>query len=618
MKQFVNALLVSIIVLTGISCSNANAQSSEITELRDSLDMVQFDVPTPMIQVSGNRNVIRVCSQSKWNNLESRLEHYLKKGCNNIEIRITGKDIVFGENPIVITDWKYPEANIRIVGNKAKMQPYGFTFKRCDKDAKVENDFYSLLYAEFDINDIVVDKKGNEVSLREDTRQVSGNIEQFMQLGQDVWRFMIDMPDLTEEQCKDFYVLMTRDWTSARHKVLKVQDGWLYYHLDSEDLHSDRNPNVDWTQYKVRPRYTLINSPISNGVHVVDGRIYIPNHYKEIRVNKGSNLITFSYCHFNSLEITGFDLNGCGGGSAIGIYSSTFDKGAFIYGNTFTNMSDMAIQTSNSINVVISDNTVTKTRVQAIAAGGVNTTVARNHLSYIGWMLNTRAITGGGENLHICDNVIEDFNYSAIAVGSTTPNDKATRLTYIIERNEIHLSNDYTDNYILNTLADGGGIYTGPQCTWGIIRNNVIENIKGIHSNRGIFLDDGAKNLAIYGNLIMNTSNSYDIDLRYTDSFADMIPDHNTNNSVFHNIITGGYRFQCKNGNSNCLGGNNILLQIDNNKRVVVDLSNMTLDIKLDGCRYIKGKIVIPRHNKFILDSINVDPFVRRYLSFKN
>ena len=32
--------------------------------------------------------------------------------------------------------------------------------------------------------------------------------------------------------------------------------------------------------------------------------------------------------------------------------------------------------------------------------------------------------------------------------------------------------------------------------------------------NRGIFCDDGASNISIYGNVILNTPNSYCIDLR--------------------------------------------------------------------------------------------------------
>ena len=553
MRRYISLFLVVCFALTLQSCSQANAHSTEISALRDSLDAIQYEIPT-IPSVQGKWTEIKVRNQKDWDELATTMKALLNAGHKNILVNITGKNIVFGQESKVIQGWNYPNANIRIVGDKAKMIPYGYAFSSKDAEAKKEGNFYTLPYTEFNLDDIVVDSKGNEIPFREEVKQVNGDIEKVQG---DIWKFQLDLPNLSEELCRDFYVLMTRDWTSARHKVVKVEDGWLYYHLASEDLHSERDPNVDWKQYRVRPRYRLINSPVSAGVHIVNGKIYIPYHYNKIRVNKGGKLITFAYCHFNSLEISEFKLNGCGGGTPFGVYSSTFEQGAHIHDNTFTNMSGLSISTAFNTNVVINNNSVTNTRAQAIAGGGTNTTICGNRLKNIGWMLNTRAITGGGERLHICDNVIENFNYSAIACGSSTPNDKAKPLTYIIERNVIRLTKEFTDNYVLNTLADGGGIYIGPQCQQGIIRNNMLENIKGIHSNRGIFLDDGAKNLAIYGNLIMNTANSYDIDLRYSKTYAAGIPDHNTSNSMFDNILTGSYRFQTGGAASNCVEGRN-------------------------------------------------------------
>lgn len=284
------------------------------------------------------------------------------------------------------------------------------------------------------------------------------------------------------------------------------------------------------------------------------------------------------------MEITGFQLNGCGGnGTPIGLYSCTLNQGAFIHHNTFTNISSLSISTANNENVVIADNTIANTREQAIAGRGINTTIARNYLRNIGWMLNTIAITGGGDSLHICDNVIEDFNYSAIAVGSRATTRDSVVLNYIIERNVVRLTKKFTENYVAKSLADGGGIYTGPQCTRGIIRNNVIENIKGIHSNRGIFLDDGSKNLAIYGNLIIGMANSYDIDLRLSREFEKDIPDYNTRNSIFDNILTGGYRFQDAGKGSRCIGGQNVLLGTGAFQKSVVDVNDVTKDLNRIG-----------------------------------
>ena len=324
---------------------------------------------------------------------------------------------------------------------------------------------------------------------------IKGNIIKVQGGQDDLWKFKVELPNLTEEECEDFYVLMTRDWTSSRHKVEKVEDGWLYYHLDSEDLHSDINPNVDWTHYQVRPRYGFINNPTSNGIHIKGGKIYIPvrSKYGDIRINKGGHMINFDHCHFNTLEITGFKLNGCGNATPIGNYNSRFEEGAFIHHNMFSNLSSLAIGTAFNENVSIYDNVITNTRAGAIYADGKNINVYSNTLSNIGWMLNSRAVTLSGENVNVFDNTFQDFNYAAIATGSRRPNSDGIKLTFVIEHNLFEYTAQYSKNKLWHTLADGGAIYVGPQCTRGIIRYNVIKNYGGIHSNRGVFIDDGGK-----------------------------------------------------------------------------------------------------------------------------
>ena len=81
----------------------------------------------------------------------------------------------------------------------------------------------------------------------------------------------------------------------------------------------------------------------------------------------------------------------------------------------------------------------------------------------------------------------------------------------------------------------------------------------------------------------MNTANSYDIDLRLTGTYAAGIPDHNTNNSIFQNIMTGGYRFQDAGEGSNCIGGDNVLLGTGPAQKTVVDLKHRVEDVTENG-----------------------------------
>lgn len=596
MTKFVFSLVLLLVQSTALLCQDIIRMNNQaIKILRDSLDAIQYNTPA-MPVISGWKTII-VKTEAEWEGLHDTVLSQLKAGERNIEIRVLGKKLIMPVSPNAFSHLIYPDANIRIDNSGSSFMAEGLSFE--SSEARDDGKFWSVPYTAFELNDMIVDSKDNEIPLYEEVQQVEGDIVQVKGSGASQWRFQIGLPDLCEEQCKDFYVLMTRDWTSARHKVVKVKNGWLYYLLDSEDLHSDRNPNVDWTRYKVRPRYRLINSPLSKGIHVFGGRLYVPKKYKKVHINKGGVLFFFGNCNFNSLEITGVDLKSCGNKTPIGIYHCYFGRGAFIHHNSFKNICSLAISTAFNHNVVISNNTVTNTRQQALLGDGTDITISENVLKNIGRILNTRAITGGGDRLHICDNLIEDFNYGAIACGSRVANKDSLILNYIIERNIIRLNKEFTDNYIRNTLADGGGIYIGPACTRGIIRNNVIENIKGIHSNRGIFLDDGAKNLAIYGNLILNTDNSYDIDLRLSNGFATDIPDHNTNNSIFHNIMTGGYRFQDAGVGSNCIGGENVLLGTGRMQQTIIELTQRVADMRLGD---VPTNVIIRYycHNTFI------------------
>ena len=370
----------------------------------------------------------------------------------------------------------------------------------------------------------------------------------------------------------------------------------MFFHLDSDDWHSSRNPNVDFIQYKVPPRYCYINCPVSESVHIKGGNIYIPLKYTKIKINKGGYLIHMLGCRFNSFEVAGFKFNGLGNKAPISVYKSSFVTGLFVHDNAFNNLSSLAIRIGWCKNVVVYNNTISNTRTQAIECGGDNTTISHNHLKRIGWMQNTPAITGNGDKLRICDSVI---------------------LNYIVERNIIRYTEEFRKNYKTTTLADGGGIYVGPSCTQGVIRNNVIMGIKGIHSNRGIFLDDGAKNLAVYGNLIVNTDNSYDIDLRYCQTFKTDIPDHNSNNCVFNNILTGSYRFEDAGNNSSCFGGQNLLLNLGSFTKNKINLSKKTDDIVLKGCILTKGKLFIPRKHAKVLNDMKTDVFIRNYIVFR-
>ena len=598
MGKYLSLLIAFFFALTGLSCSQASAQEAEFAALRDSLDRITF--PLPVFHKFTSSTVIYVETQKQWDNLSNTIKNELRNGNRAIEVKVTASSLVYGEVMQGLEGLNFPDANIRIHANNTSMIPFGPSFKKKCKAKR--GAFYVYPYTEFDINDIVIDSNNLPLSLYSNCFQIETPIEEVVDEGKvkvnnsdgslykiitKIWRFKTDLPDLSETECKDFYIFMTRHWTSMRHRVKKVENGYLFFYLESEEAPSlyqmVMDPNSDIQYYNTYPRCRYFNSPISDGIHIKWGELYVPKEIKKIKIVKGARLFSVSNCHLNSLEISGFNVLGAGNLTCVFVSGSSFIDQMWVRDNSFSNLSGSAILVINSENVCIYNNTIQHTRRNAISCSGKNVTIWKNLLRNIGFMYNTMALSFGGTGCHILENTIEDFNYSGIAGGGTLSNKNTPKLTFIIERNVIRYSEDFAAHYLEKTVADGGGIYIGPQCTQGIIRNNVVENIKGIHSNRGIFLDDGAKNLAIYGNLIMNTANSYDIDLRLTGTYAAGIPDHNTNNSIFQNIMTGGYRFQDAGEGSNCIGGDNVLLGTGPAQKTVVDLKHRVEDVTENG-----------------------------------
>lgn len=628
-------ILLTSTSLVGSRKNKNVINSTELLALRDSLDDINYAIPVYNDYKADE--VLIISNQQQWNRIGKLIQSCLQKGNKNIELVVDAKSLDLLENAIQIKNLDYPSANIRIIGNKTVLLPEGVTYFRSKEEESVNASHYARPYSLFDINDVLIDSDNNPLSLYDDSFEITTKIEKVVDDGvieilnadgtiykkvYKTWRFKTNLPDLCESECRYFYILLTRNWTSCRHRVLKVENGFIYFSLLSDDpptlAEKTMDPNVDFISYNKYPRCRFINSPIRKGVYVKNDSVYIPNHINAIRVGKGGYLLSISNCKFNSFEISGFNIIAAGNKSCISVKKSDFYDQMWVKDIVFSNISASAILVENCRNVCICSNTINNTRKNAIRCTGDKLTVCNNRLKRIGFMLQTMAISFSGTNIYIYGNTIEDFNYSAIATGGTESNSESDTKSYIVEKNKISYSPLFLSTHTDITLADCGGIYIGPQNTQGIIRNNVIINMTGIGSNRGIFLDDGAKNLFVYGNLIINTANSYDIDLRLCTTYSKGIPDHNTNNHIFHNILTGGYRFQDTGlDNSNCNGGQNILLGLGERQKLVAQHNDMSPNIHFRRSSYKNGKIIVLHRYSSILETIVKDDFVRNYLIVK-
>lgn len=630
-RGFTTYFLFTLLFLKGsfaMSCKNEWPKTIE--QIRSQVDSVSLPLP---IKTDFQPDFIaEVKCQEQWDTIYQQLNSSLKKGKKNILIEVSAPILTFGKNEILLDGLDYPDAKIKIVGKNTKLVPYGGHFKNYKKQNN--RNHYSYPYWDFNPNDVYLDENNFALSLYGSSFFIEDSIESVKELGIDsvlnkdgslykeivkVWRFRTSLPDLDEKDCNNFYVLLTRHWTSCRHKVIMVKGGYLYFLLKSDDapslLQMAMDPNSDSEAYGVWPRCRYMNLPNSNGLYVKGDSIYIPKMINTLNVGKGVHLLSIKNCRLNYLELSGLNVLGDGNKTCVYVSNSSFSDQMWVNDNTFTNLSGYAIYVDKSDNICLYNNKIRNTRKTAIECSGSNITIWNNKLKDIGFMLNTMALKFGGTNIHVLENNIEDFNYSAIACGGTASNKSSQALTYIVEHNLIRHSTEFTDHYKERTVADGGGIYVGPQNTLGIIRNNIVQNIHGISANRGLFLDDGAKNLIVYGNLIVNTFNCFDIDLRKSTVYSKGIPDYNTNNIIINNIITRNYRFEEANSSANCYVGQNIILE--NSYGNIVNVSNRKDDIVIKEYRIQKSIPVLPKKTKVLFESCKIDSFVLNHMIFR-
>lgn len=113
--------------------------------------------------------------------------------------------------------------------------------------------------------------------------------------------------------------------------------------------------------------------------------------------------------------------------------------------------------------------------------------------------------------------------------------------------------------------------------------------------NRGIFCDDGASNISIYGNVILNTPNSYCIDLRRVKDHKASLK-NNSNSIMANNLVDGAVRFQGYEGEDrHVLKGQNTVIREEGKEAIENVFDNLeSLDdlvISDHKNRYVKKQI---------------------------
>lgn len=333
---------------------------------------------------------------------------------------------------------------------------------------------------------------------------------------------------------KGDYIQISQWFRCPIYEVSEVKDGFIYFVATNLEYILTKlgwSVNYDHLYGGEKPRYRVFT-------HCTKKPTY------QSKVVNFINVSDFS----GTLSIHGFHFIGSAYSSWKGVIriSSSQQIQANVTNCTFEGCRNPCVNIQNSRHVVVRDCLFLRNYQGCVVADDdcKNIEVCNNTFldNGLGWT-NTFNISLSGTDFIINSNKLIDFHYGGIGVGCWWNRELNNLVTGDVYNNELYYTPEFYASFMQHSLMDGGAIYVLTQTDGVTIRNNYIHDISGVKDNRGIFCDDGAKNVTITGNVIQRIQNSYCIDLRKVTYVAEKVPDHNTGNTCTDNLVDGDIRF---------------------------------------------------------------------------
>ena len=535
---------------------------------------------------SACRAVIIVNNQAEFEGLQEKLTSTIKAGKKNIHVSLLPGTYVAKEKHIFLKDITAADTKIHIKGKGAILIPEGQEY--------FDGETYQ---GSFSVGDSWMNGI-KDVETWSSVRYADG---------------LVEILDVEEKHCRikskdtfpaptdysNAYILIPHWYQSSVYKIDKIDGQYIYFTADDlkESSYGGYNVNDDNNYGKKNIRYKLCNVETGeDGFRIIGGKVHLPNGVTSVWEGRTHNFLTIKNCKFSSVDIKGIQfLGNAFAESNPAIYvRNTVSKKIRIHKCGFYGMRGSIISVSASPNVIIDNNHFEESYYYGIWSNNesANTLVEKNSFKSMGKrMHNTPCVGCLGTNYRVSDNVFLNFGYGGIKTGVWYKNKMKQPCTGVIENNDLTYSQDYLDNIDNYGIMDGGAIYLATKNARSIVRYNHIHDFSGIKDNRGIFCDDGASNIEVYGNTITGIANGMCIDSRRV-TFVERsktpesgIDKANMNIVIRDNTVDGSIRFEANEDPDNgCIkGANYILLTKDGKmpKMIIKNVANSEDDIVL-------------------------------------
>lgn len=549
-------LLWAFVLLT---CQQGQSQGSG-TILRNTVDSLDKIQPEAFVRIKpqGSAYLIKVHSQKEFDGLNEAIAQAIEAGETNIRVKI-GKGIYrFKENHISLKGI-HKDVAITIVGKKAVLTSSPYL-----KDA--DNNPWQEMIQMADIIQMV--DKDKKLCMIPYSNQLDAETRNSMTRVQVTQWFRAPEYDVERIDNKGIYFIAND---------LQWEDGF---------ANKGYNVNFDYLYAGKYPRFRLYDK-------------------RKAETATSSCFLRMENTEGVSLEMSGVKVRGNKSGAPLIAMSNVKSQQVYIHDCTYEHIHDNVGDFSNVSNVTFIRNKVRYTDGNELrfVSNCENVRVTNNTFEQCGQTIgNTFCVTCWESTYYIANNAFKDFGYGAIGVGVWNGFTKKHTSKGIVERNELFFSSKYFSEVWKRMLMDSGAIYTWTQNDEVIIRNNYIHDYSGAGDNRGIFCDDGASNLKIYGNVLLNIPNCYSIDSRKVkDSHKEYLC--NANNLIAYNIVDNGIRYQGNEGeNRHCKKGMNFVLRLERQelkKQMVFERLEMNEEDSIVSQKWVKARIKIIK-NKII------------------
>ena len=496
----------------------------------DSLDNVQPQA-FRKIKPDGRTYLIHVKNQQQFDAINDEISKAIMIGNKNVKVKIESGVYHFRENHIQRKN-DQTDVFVSIIGQDAVLT----SNKDYGKEAEQINPWLEMVYADTLIKVVDTEKKLCMIpyanSLDNDEKENLARVQ------------------------------ITQWFRAPVYTVSHIDEKGIYFvapDLKWENGYGGRkgyNVNFDYLYRGKTPRF----------------RLYDKTKERDCAASRFINLENSSY---KSFCVAGLCFKDNKSGNALISMTNVEARQIIVSDCTFEQIQSTIANVSGTNNVVFTHNAVRNTMGDEVRFlnNCVNVRVTDNMFVNCGQGIgNTFCVNCRESEYYVAGNTFRDFGYGAIGVGVWHGFTKQYSSKGIVENNELFYSPEYFVECWKYTVMDSGAIYTWTQNDDVIIRYNYIHDYEGAGDNRGIFCDDGASNLKIYGNIVLNTPNSYSIDSRYIKDQKSILR-NNTNNFMAYNMVDNSIRFMgYKEENRHCVKGQNfILYPKETNQELIYD-----------------------------------------------